>query len=40
MHLILYHVTKLQEVSDTNSCWLIELLTSLTIIDICRAKIR
>ena len=38
MHLILYHVTKLEEVGNTYRCRLVELLTSLTIIQVSRTE--
>ena len=40
MHLILNHVTQLQEVSHTNCSWLVELLTCLTIIEVSRTEAR
>ena len=38
MHLVLYHVTKLQEVGNTYRCRLVKLLTCLTIIQMGRAE--
>ena len=40
MHLILNHVTQLQEVSDTYCSRLVEALTSLTVIEMSRAETR
>jgi len=40
MHLILNHVTELQEVGDTNGSLLVERLTRLTIINSRRAEVR
>ena len=37
VHLVLYHVTELQEVCDTDCSRLVEHLTCLTIIKVCRA---
>ena len=38
MHLIFNHVTELEEVGDTYGCRLVEHLTGLTIIQMCRAE--
>ncbi|CUP64901.1 Uncharacterised protein [Segatella copri] len=38
VHLILNHMTQLQEVSHTNSSWLVKLLSCLTIIKVSRAE--
>ena len=40
MHLVLNHVTKLEEVGDTHCSRLVETLSCFTIIEICRTKVR
>ena len=39
MHLVLNHMAELKEVGDTYRCWLVEALTSLSVIQICRAEV-